>query len=225
MPKKQSRSPDHQQNPTQTTNPTTKETKTMAIILEANYAKKLGLPNYSSHQYSVTIRTELTDPSQIAEESARLYSLLQDAVDKEIQVVGFMPDASRYGMNNGHSNGHSNGNGNHSNGNHSNGNGNGNHSNGSGNSNGHPPARRAPIPASDGWNCTEGQKGFLLRIINEANLDKAEVEALARQLFGVGVKELDKLQASQLIEDLLEKSGKTPSPRRSPWQGRQPSRA
>ena len=210
----------------------------MAIILEANYAKKLGLPNYSSHQYSVTIRTELTDLSQVAEESARLYSLLQEAVDKEIQVVGFMPDASRYGMNNGHSNGsgsgsgssngHSNGN-NNGNGNHSNGNGsNGHsHSNGSsnGNSNGHPPARRAPIPASDGWNCTEGQKGFLLRIINEANLDKAEVEALARQLFGVGVKELDKLQASQLIEDLLEKSGKTPSPRRSPWQGRQPSRA
>ena len=179
----------------------------MAIILEANYAKKLGLPNYSSHQYSVTIRTELTDLSQVAEESARLYSLLQEAVDKEIQVVGFMPDASRYGMNNGHSNGS----------------GNGNHSNGG--YNGHPPARRAPIPASDGWNCTEGQKGFLLRIINEAKLDKAEVKALAQQLFGVGVKELDKLQASQLIEDLLEKSGKTPSPRRSPWQGRQPSRA
>ena len=31
----------------------------MAIVLEANYAKKLGLPNFSSHQYSVTIRTEL----------------------------------------------------------------------------------------------------------------------------------------------------------------------
>lgn len=28
----------------------------MAIVLEANYAKKLGLPNYSSHQYSVTNR-------------------------------------------------------------------------------------------------------------------------------------------------------------------------
>jgi hypothetical protein len=33
----------------------------MVITLEANYAKKLGLPNFSSHQYSVTIRTELTD--------------------------------------------------------------------------------------------------------------------------------------------------------------------
>src|SRR4051812_18020561 len=71
----------------------------MAIVLEANYAKKLGLPNYSSHQYSVTIRTELTDLSQVEAESARLYRTLQDAVDREIQTVGFMPDATTYGMN------------------------------------------------------------------------------------------------------------------------------
>ena len=70
----------------------------MAIVLEANYAKKLGLPNYSSHQYCVTIRTELTDLAQVEAESARLYALLQTAVDREIQEVGFMPDASRYGM-------------------------------------------------------------------------------------------------------------------------------
>ena len=191
----------------------------MAITLEANYAKKLGLPNYSSHQYCVTIRTELTDLSQVAEESARLYRLLQDAVDHEIQEVGFMPDASRYGMNNGSpvpTNGHP-------------GNGNGQHTNGNGNSNGSYGSangtRRAPIPASDGWNCTEGQKGFILRIINEAKLEKPEVEAIAQQLFGAGVKELDKLQASQLIEELLEKTGKKTNDRRSPWQGRQPARA
>ena len=77
----------------------------MAIVLEANYAKKLGLPNFSSHQYSVTIRTELTDLTQVEEASARLYGLLQDAVDREIQHVGFMPDASTYGMNTPASNG------------------------------------------------------------------------------------------------------------------------
>jgi hypothetical protein len=67
----------------------------MAIVLEANYAKKLGLPNFSSHQYCVTIRTELTDLSQVEAESARLYQLLQTAVDREIHEVGFMPDATR----------------------------------------------------------------------------------------------------------------------------------
>lgn len=179
----------------------------MAITLEANYAKKLGLPNYSSHQYCVTIRTELTDLSQVAEESARLYRALQDAVDREIQEVGFMPDASTYGM-------------------HPPQNGNGQPGNGNGRGNGHPNnQRRAPAPASDGWNCTEGQKGFILRIINESKLEKPEVEAMAQQLFGAGVKELDKLQASQLIEELLEKTGKKTNGRRSPWQGRQTARA
>ena len=182
----------------------------MAIVLEANYLKKLGLPNYSSHQYCVTIRTELTDLSQVEAESAKLYALLQDAVDREIQNVGFMPDASTYGMNNGGANGHGS---------------NGHPSNGNGGGNGHPRIqRRALAPAGDGWNCTDGQKGFILRIINESKLEKPEVEAMAQQLFGVGVKELDKLQASQLIEELLEKTGRKTNSRRSLWQGRQPAR-
>jgi len=183
----------------------------MAIVLEANYAKKLGLPNYSSHQYCVTIRTELTELSQVEAESARLYQLLQTAVDREIQEVGFMPDASRYGMNNG-SNVPTNGNGHPSN-------GNGHHA----------PAnasdRRAAVPAADGWNCTEGQRGLVLRLINENKLDKNDVEAMAQQLFGIGVKECDKMQASQLIEELLEKTGRKTNGHRSPWQGRQPANA
>ncbi len=44
----------------------------MAIVLEANYAKKLGLPNYSLHQYSVMIRTESTDLTKVEAESPRL---------------------------------------------------------------------------------------------------------------------------------------------------------
>ena len=124
-----------------------------------------------------------------------------------------MPDASRYGMNNAPANV--------SNGHPGNGNGGGNGHPGNGTANGN---RRPPAPASDGWNCTEGQKGFVLRIINESKLDKNEVEAMAQQLFGIGVKELDKLQASQLIEELLEKTGRKTTGRRSPWQGRQSAR-
>ena len=47
----------------------------MAIILEANYSKKLGLPNFSSHQFSVTIKTEVPDPAQEQGESTRLCGL------------------------------------------------------------------------------------------------------------------------------------------------------
>lgn len=63
----------------------------MAIILEASYSKKLGLPHFSSHSYVVSIRTELTDVAQVPEESSRLYRLLQDTVDHDIQQVGFIP--------------------------------------------------------------------------------------------------------------------------------------
>ena len=66
----------------------------MAIVLEANYSKKLGLPGYSSHQYSVTIKTEVTDPAQVAAESGRLYDLLQGCVDTSIQKIGFLPEAA-----------------------------------------------------------------------------------------------------------------------------------
>ena len=139
-----------------------------------------------------------------AQKAGELYQLLQTAVDGEIQHVGWMPNSETYGMNNRpSSNGHpSNG---------SNGNGNGNHR----------AAASAPNNG-DRWNMTDGQRGLVLRVINENNLDKNEVEGMAQQLFGVGVKELDKMQASQLIEELLEKVGKKPRGQRR-W-SRQPTR-
>ncbi len=88
----------------------------MAIVLEANYSKKLGLPGYSSHQYSLTVRIELNDLTQVAAESARLHTTLQDSVDREIQKTGFLPEpAPKNGNGGGTGNGNvtprSNGNG------------------------------------------------------------------------------------------------------------------
>lgn len=177
----------------------------MAVILQMTYMKKLGLPNFSSHSCSVSLTVEIPDASVAAQESTKLYSLLQTAVDNEIQTVGFMPDASTYGMKpnqngngNSGSNGHSNGNGARTNG------------------NGH--QRNA-----DDWNCTDGQKGFIQRIVNENKLNKDDVEKIAQDLFGIGVKALDKMQASQLIEELLEKTGKKGNGQRR-W-SRQPARS
>jgi hypothetical protein len=70
----------------------------MAIKLVANYAKRLGLPGYSSHQFSVSVETELHDVDDITGESARLYTTLQKAVDEQIQQTGFVPPDG-YGMN------------------------------------------------------------------------------------------------------------------------------
>jgi hypothetical protein len=54
------------------------------------------LPNFSSHSCSVSVTVEIPDVSVVAQESSKLYALLQTAVDGEIQQVGYMPDASTY---------------------------------------------------------------------------------------------------------------------------------
>jgi hypothetical protein len=161
----------------------------MAVILQMTNQKKLGLPNFSSHSCSVSVTTEIPDVSVAAQESTKLYSLLQTAVDNEIQQVGYMPDATTYGMKNGNG---------------------------------------AQQPVNNGrsrerWRCTEGQKRFILRIVNESKLDKNDVEAMAQQLFGCGVRQCDKMQGSQLIEELLEKTGKG-NGRRFRWRSREPAR-
>ena len=180
----------------------------MAVILQMTYMKKLGLPNFSSHSCAVSLTVEIADASVAAQESTKLYQLLQTAVDNEIQQVGFMPDATTYGMNNG--------NGAHTNGSAVRSNGNSGHANG----NGH-----APVALRNGehWNCTDGQRGFILRIISESSLTKQDVEEMAQQLYGTGVTSLDKMQASQLIEELLEKTGKKAGGPQRRW-SRQPAR-
>jgi hypothetical protein len=122
----------------------------MAVKLIANYAKRLGLPGYSSHQFSVSPETELADLGNAQGEATRLYGFLQDAVDREIQHVGFVPPDG-YGLENG--NGATN-NGNHHNGATSNG--------ASHNGNGH-------------WSCSDKQKDLILKIVDEHGLDRNTV--------------------------------------------------
>jgi hypothetical protein len=146
------------------------------LIIEANYAKKVGLPAYSSHQFAVTLRTELTDLSQLERTVAELYQRLQAAVDTQIINPGLVPTA-----------------------------------------NGamatpapQPPTRApaAPPPAQrteePQWRCSDKQRDLILKIVAENGLDKSAVEQLAQTRFGTGVRELNKLQASSLIDELLE---------------------
>lgn len=164
----------------------------MAIQLEANYSKKLGLPGYSSHQYSVTIRLEVSDIKQVEAESARLYALLQGCVDRDIQETGFLPI-------NGSSNGNGTSNGSHHNG--SNGHANGHSTNGSnGNGNGR-------NGQSEAWSCSDKQKALILKIVEDNRLDKQDIESLAQERFGKGVRQLNRMEASGLIEELLETHG------------------
>ncbi|MCG8602263.1 MAG: hypothetical protein MI807_19110 [Verrucomicrobiales bacterium] len=168
----------------------------MAIKLIGNYAKRLGLPGYSSHQFSVSDETELTDSGDIQGEATRIYHLLQDAVDRQIQETGFVPDDG-YGFSD-NSSSRAETNGNH-NGQHRLNGGNGHNGNGS---NGQ----------SDSWSCSEKQKKFIEKLIAENNLDQDTVEEIARDRFGLWIWQLNKLQASGLISELLEsvsKNGKS----------------
>ena len=53
-----------------TINTSTQTTKGQQITLECNYSKKLGLPGYSSHQFAITLRTEIADLARVQAESA-----------------------------------------------------------------------------------------------------------------------------------------------------------
>jgi hypothetical protein len=63
----------------------------MAVKIIANYSKRLGLPGYSSHQFSVSVETELANTDNVTSEASRLHKTLKTAVDKEMQSTGFVP--------------------------------------------------------------------------------------------------------------------------------------
>jgi len=149
----------------------------MAVILQMTYSKKLGLPNFSSHQCSVSIQSEIADLGQVTGEVKRLYALTQDAVDREIQEVGYLPDATTYGMLPP-----------------------GNGSNGTREANG-----KADTSV---WACSSKQRDLIEKIVRENDLDRREVDDLAKGMFdGAGVRQLNRLQASGLIDELLERHG------------------
>ena len=64
----------------------------MAILPEFKYDKRLGLPGYSSHDFGVSMKTEVTDVNEIGEESERVYRILQQSVDSQIVHKGYVPE-------------------------------------------------------------------------------------------------------------------------------------
>jgi hypothetical protein len=149
----------------------------MAIKLIANYSKKIGLPGFSSHQFSVSVETELLATADIPAEAGNLYHLLQSNVDQQLLTTGFVPPKD-YGFE---------------------------------------PQPGNPTPASAqnagngrraaAWRCTDKQKDLILKVVAEHQLDKDEVEILSNQRFGKGVRQLNKVEASGLIDELLETYG------------------
>ena len=168
-------------------------TTIMAIKLIANYSKRLGLPGYSSHQFEVSIETEITHTSELASETERLYGSLQAAVDAQIQQVGFVPN-EHYGTQ----------------------------------------ATQRPVPgascsqttpassvrqtppvgASGGpieptpaWKCSEKQKALIMELAGKTGLDDSALNELATRRFNKSVAMLNRMEASGLIDELMNRSG------------------
>lgn len=168
-------------------------TTIMAIKLIANYSKRLGLPGYSSHQFEVSIETEITHTSELAAETERLYDSLQAAVDAQIQQVGFVPD-EYYGTQ----------------------------------------ATQKPVPGDScsqttsassvrqtppasvpessaetvpAWKCSEKQQSLILELAGKAGLDDSALNELASRRFNKSVAMLNRMEASGLIDELMNRSG------------------
>ena len=141
----------------------------MAILIEMQYGKKLGLPEYSSHNFSVSLKTEVARLEDVPGEVERVYQILQASVDGQIVNAGFVPGQEQ----------------------------------------------PAPAPKNDAsndsrpWKCSDKQKALIMKIVDENKLDRVEVEQLAVTRFGVGLAQLNKLQASGLIDELLGKTGRS----------------
>lgn len=174
----------------------------MAIILKASYSKKLMM-GMDSHSYLLVMETEITDPSQVSVESQRMYGILQEAVDRELQQVGFVPSPG-YGMQPAQNGAHSNGNG--------------AHRPVSGNNGAQTTAAgrtsNARATRTSGVNnrrsnvsnarATDKQRDFIDKIIQDYSLTNGEVETTANTMFGISdVSKLNKLEASGLIDELL----------------------
>ena len=148
------------------------------IKLIANYSKRLGLPGYSSHQFSISVEAELNNTDDVRAEASRLYTTLQQSVDSEIQNTGFVP-GNGYGETK--------------------------------------EEKRAEWPVivrntnsqQQSWKASDKQRDLILKVITENGVDRSDVEALAFEMFGTSnLPELNRLQASGLIDELLSRYGK-----------------
>lgn len=152
----------------------------MAIKLTSTYAKKLGLPSYSSHSFSATVEVEVTDLTGVPAQVHQLYELLQDSVDREITNVGYLPRDQQEGLrvnrrqpqNGGHEQGRHEGGG-------------------------------SPGRNHSSWSCSEKQRKLILELIERLDMDLETAQQLSNEQFGRGLRQLDRKQASELISDLL----------------------
>lgn len=162
----------------------------MAVKIICNYSKRLGLPGYSSHQFSVSVEKELSTNADIQLEAARFYQTLQNAVDQQIQNTGFVPKEN-YGVIEKTVS----------------------------------PTRALEAPKltphpksnddtlsreeSTQWKASLKQRDLIFKLVENNGLEMEDVQSLAEEMFTTSnLPELNKIQISGLIDELLSRYGK-----------------
>lgn len=151
----------------------------MSIQIQATYAKKLGLPNYSSHSFMVSVSAEVSSLRRLETEAKRVYALLQSSVDEQLKAVGFVPDTTKYGMlveGEGAQNGAS--------------------ANGQYTS-------AASVSATDAAHASDKQKALIEKVAKREKFTAEDLDGIAKRMFGSCLAELDRKQTSSFITELL----------------------
>ena len=161
----------------------------MAVKIIANYSKRLGLPGYSSHQFSVSVERELASADNVSAEASALYQTLQRAVDQEMQKTGFVP-ATEYGS--------------------------ADQAVKAGTLKQTPAIAHEQIQDKP-WKASEKQRELVFKIVDNSGIEIEVVEAISDEMFGHGhLAELNKIQMSGLIDELLSRYGKRERREHSP---------
>jgi hypothetical protein len=148
----------------------------MAIQIVASVGKKVGQPNFGSKSFNLSCTKEVTDLGNLEAESVKLYQLLEQIVEAQIEkderdeTTEQVAPVNRIKTN-------------------------GIKTNGNG----------------DGWHCSDKQRGLILKLIADHDLEEV-AEEMSQEMFNSSVKDLNKLQASGLIQRILEEhASKKPS--------------
>jgi len=139
----------------------------------------------------ISVRAEVSSLRRLETESARLYRVLQSSVDKEVQQVGFLPDATRYGMLVDGKAGQ-----------------NGSSKNGNG-------SAAASGPAADTTQPSDKQRALIEKVAKREKFTADDLNRMAETLFQRPLDQLDRKQTSAFITELLMLAG-PPRFRRAP---------
>lgn len=151
----------------------------MSIQIQLAYGKKLSLPNYSSHNFMVSVSAEVSSLRRLETEAKRVYALLQSSVDEQLKAVGFLPDTTKYGMLE-----------------------DGKAVQNANSKNGHGSAA-VPVSAGDATHASDKQKALIGKVAKREKFTAEDLDGIAERLFGSSLAELDRKQTSGFITELL----------------------